>query len=80
MAGVCSDTTYLPYSVIYIDLELGWITLIEIFYRSVKTLSLKTTTKVRTIWESIDLFQSSGLSTYCSGGGFHAEPIGISLT
>ena len=75
VACVYSTIIVFLFLVMYLDKELGCITLNKRFYGNVKYVYLKTTTKVRIIWESTGSFQSRGLSTYYSSGLFHAEPI-----
>ena len=77
VAYVYSNIIVLLFSVMYLDRELGCITLNKIFYGHVKYVYPKTTTKVRTIWESTGSFQSPGLSTYYSSGEFHVEQTGM---
>jgi len=89
--GNMSDSVGLPYTVEYFDDASGiWVAfqngnqvLDDLsekqhngeFYGTVCFDSAVTTSKIRINWESTDLHQSQGLSTYRSGGGFHAEPL-----
>mmetsp|Transcript_32070 Transcript_32070/g.47182 ORF Transcript_32070/g.47182 Transcript_32070/m.47182 type:complete len:277 (-) Transcript_32070:434-1264(-) len=80
VTGVWSDSIDLPYSVKYLDQDGNWSTLCEACYGSITTLPPTLTDKVQISWQTTDFKQSRGLSTYRSGGGFHAEPVGTLTT
>lgn len=74
--GVWSDSINLPYSIEYVDLDTGkWVTYKEKCTGTTRFLSSVIAKKWKLHWESTDLHQTGGLSTYRGGGGLHAELI-----
>lgn len=74
--GVWSDSVNLPYSIDYQDLKSGnWITHEMNCTGSTMFASSVFAKKWRLHWESTDLFEAGGLSSYRGGGGLHAELI-----
>jgi len=76
LIGVHSDSINLPYTIKYKNKKGFWVVLKEHCLGTVidpKLFSGVSATKWRLHWLSTDMHQSEGLSTYRSGGGFHAD-------
>eukprot|EP00586_Coscinodiscus_wailesii_P012642 CAMPEP_0172514982 /NCGR_PEP_ID=MMETSP1066-20121228/264427_1 /TAXON_ID=671091 /ORGANISM="Coscinodiscus wailesii, Strain CCMP2513" /LENGTH=349 /DNA_ID=CAMNT_0013295867 /DNA_START=52 /DNA_END=1098 /DNA_ORIENTATION=+ len=76
LIGVHTDSVLLPYSIKYQDCTGNWIVLKDQCLGSVIDPDMFAKAKAthwRLHWQSTDLHKTSGLSTYRSGGGLHAE-------
>lgn len=77
VTGIWTDSSPLSYTVSYFDGN-KWLKVDGKFSGSTEVPSVQTQS-VRLRWNTTDLFQLLGLSSYRAGGGIHAEPTGFPL-
>jgi hypothetical protein len=76
IVGVWSDSFQLPYSIKYKNLKTGeWIEVLKECKGSITFPNQVFAQQFILAWESTDMHQTGGLSTYRGGGGIHAELI-----
>jgi len=78
ISGVWTDSVNLPYSIKYYDdnnNEKKWVVWRQDCKGTISGIDSPKARRWRLCWNSTDLHQTKGLSTYRSGGGLHAELI-----